>query len=56
MFVFIFLAVKTECSIFHCTSPGTCAVRANGEEYCTCPTGYNLTMTDNTTGLCESKF
>ena len=28
----------------------------NGEEYCTCPNGYNLTMTDNVTGICESKY
>jgi hypothetical protein len=27
-----------------------------GEEYCTCPNGYNLTMTDNVTGICESKY
>jgi hypothetical protein len=23
---------------------------------CTCPNGYNLTMTDNVTGSCESKY
>jgi hypothetical protein len=25
-------------------------------EYCTCPNGYNLTMVDNVTGICESKY
>ena len=28
----------------------------NGEEYCTCPNGYNLTMKNNITGICESKY
>ena len=28
----------------------------NGEEYCTCPNGYSLTMVDNVTGICESKY
>jgi hypothetical protein len=33
-----------------------CATTNKGEEYCTCPNGYNLTMTDNVTGICESKY
>jgi hypothetical protein len=31
-------------------------VNNNGEEYCTCPNGYNLTMKNNITGICESKY
>ncbi|VDI73637.1 Hypothetical predicted protein [Mytilus galloprovincialis] len=46
--------IKTECTSFNCTAPGTCAVKSDGAEYCTCPTGYNLTMTDNITGICEN--
>ncbi|XP_071153468.1 uncharacterized protein [Mytilus edulis] len=46
--------IKTECTNFNCTAPGTCAVKSDGAEYCTCPTGYNLTMTDNITGICEN--
>ncbi|VDI38554.1 Hypothetical predicted protein [Mytilus galloprovincialis] len=46
--------VKTQCFSFNCTNPGTCAVKSDGSEYCTCPTGYNLTMADNVTGICET--
>ncbi|CAG2200661.1 unnamed protein product [Mytilus edulis] len=47
--------IKTECTNFNCTAPGTCAVKSDGAEYCTCPTGYNLTMmADNITGICEN--
>ncbi|XP_063411483.1 uncharacterized protein LOC134694404 [Mytilus trossulus] len=46
--------IKTQCSILNCTNPGTCAVKSDGSEYCTCPTGFNLTMTDNVTGICEN--
>ena len=46
-------SVKTECSQLNCTT-GTCVTTNNGEEYCTCPNGYNLTMVDNVTGICES--
>ena len=45
--------IKTECSQLNCTT-GTCVTTNNGEEYCTCPNGYNLTMVDNVTGICES--
>ncbi|CAG2228184.1 unnamed protein product [Mytilus edulis] len=48
--------VKTQCFSFNCTNPGTCAVKSDGSEYCTCPTGYNLTMADNVTGICERKY
>jgi hypothetical protein len=43
------------CSQLNCTT-GTCATTDKGEEYCTCPNGYNLTMVDNVTGICESKY
>ncbi|CAG2253242.1 unnamed protein product [Mytilus edulis] len=46
--------IKTQCSSLNCTNPGTCAVKSDGSEYCTCPTGFNLTMTDNVTGICEN--
>ncbi|CAG2236072.1 unnamed protein product [Mytilus edulis] len=47
--------IKTECTNFNCTAPGTCAVKSDVAEYCTCPTGYNLTMmADNITGICEN--
>ncbi|VDI38553.1 Hypothetical predicted protein [Mytilus galloprovincialis] len=46
--------IKTQCSSLICTNPGTCAVKSDGSEYCTCPTGFNLTMTDNVTGICEN--
>ncbi|CAC5394796.1 unnamed protein product [Mytilus coruscus] len=47
--------IRTQCSNFNCTDPGTCAVKSDESEYCTCPTGYNLTiMTDNITGICEN--
>ncbi|CAC5394799.1 unnamed protein product [Mytilus coruscus] len=47
--------IRTHCSNFNCTDPGTCAVKSDGSEYCTCPTGYNLTMmTDNITRICEN--
>ena len=45
--------VKTECSQLNCTT-GMCATTNEGQEYCTCPNGYNLTMTDNVTGSCEN--
>ncbi|XP_076088892.1 uncharacterized protein LOC143059297 [Mytilus galloprovincialis] len=48
--------VKTQCFSFNCTNPGTCAVKSDGSEYCTCPTGYNLTMADNVTGICENIY
>ena len=48
--------MKTECDTLNCLSPGTCTIRANGEEYCMCPMGYNLMMTGVGTGVCESKF
>ena len=35
---------------------GTCDTTNEGQEYCTCPNGYTLTMTDNVTGICESKY
>ncbi|CAG2228191.1 unnamed protein product [Mytilus edulis] len=46
--------IKTQCSSLNCTNPGTCAVKSDGSEYCTCPTGFNLTMTDNVTGICKN--
>ncbi|XP_071150207.1 fibrillin-2-like [Mytilus edulis] len=46
--------INTQCSNFNCTSTGTCAVKSDGSEYCTCRTGFNLTMADNVTGICEN--
>ncbi|VDI67896.1 Hypothetical predicted protein [Mytilus galloprovincialis] len=46
--------IKTQCSSLNCTNPGTCAVQYDGSEYCTCPAGFNLTMTDNVTGICKN--